>query len=197
MGKDMKAIDIGLIQARRAKLISEIERYREGIATLEAKLSELEIAERIFAELSLEGAPATIVVSESHMSLEIDENKRTESEVSGDLEAKPKGLPPMTEMITEALKHARELGASGLEPAGMVSYIRGRYWPNAPTQAVGPIAWRMWKRGELEKRDSIYTLLGIDGESSTNGGAADFASGAESEELQFGPEPHAKTGRIL
>jgi hypothetical protein len=62
-------------------------------------------------------------------------------------------------MILEALRHGHSLGASGLDPAGLLSYIRGRYWPNAPTQAVGPIAWRMWKKdGTLEKHGSLYAI---------------------------------------
>jgi hypothetical protein len=172
----MRPIDIGIIQARRARLNEEVSQLRKAIldhqsaiASLETKLADLEIAERVFAELSLEGE-GTLVVSSAMMTMEINQEKRGENEESGHPEMKPEGLPAMTTMITEALKHANELGAIGLDPAGMVSYIRGRYWPNAPTQAVGPIAWRMWKREELEKHGSIYTLPMKISDSATNEG---------------------------
>jgi len=68
----MKAIDIGQIQARRARLMQEITQHREeisnhqrGIANheqaitlLEVKLADLDVAERVFAELEGETTDA-------------------------------------------------------------------------------------------------------------------------------------------
>jgi hypothetical protein len=59
----MKPIDLALIQARRAKIASEVAEettrfdglkqvHEARIGDLEAELGELEIAERIFAKLS-------------------------------------------------------------------------------------------------------------------------------------------------
>jgi hypothetical protein len=163
----MKAIDIGLIQARRAKLTSNIESHRSEIATLEAKLSELEIAERVFAELSLESDETVTVtgavtsVTDAHGS---NEQKRPDSDDivqlhrSGSKGNKPEGLPSIPDMILEAIRHTHGLGAPGLDPAGLTSFIRGRHWPSVLANVVGPTAWRMWKRGELAKDGSVYSL---------------------------------------
>lgn len=77
---------------------------------------------------------------------------------------KPDDIPPVSEMIEEALAHAHELGRHGLRPAEMLSYIQGKYWPTAywPTAGptdVGPIAWRMWHRSRLARyKDGTYGL---------------------------------------
>ena len=42
------------------------------------------------------------------------------------VERKPVNLPPMSEMITVALKDAAERGTSGLEPKEITDFIRGR-----------------------------------------------------------------------
>ena len=169
-GHDMKAIDIGLIQARRTKLADAITAHRNEITTLEAKLAELEIAERVFAELSLETIETITAVDDISAGMNVvhaDESSHrgdaeglTDARLhrSGSKGNKPAGLPSIPDMILEAVRHAQGLGASGLEPAGLTSYIRGRYWPNVPTNVVGPTAWRMWKRRELGKDDGVYSL---------------------------------------
>jgi hypothetical protein len=163
----MKAIDIGLIQARRAKLSVEMESYRAAISTLEAKLAELEIAERVFAELSLESDETVTIagvstnVTDPHRSNEQERpiaDEIVQLHRSGSKGNKPEGLPSIPDMILEAIRHTHGLGAPGLNPAGLISFIRGRYWPNAPANVVGPTAWRMWKRGELAKDGAIYSL---------------------------------------
>jgi hypothetical protein len=77
----------------------------------------------------------------------------TESLANGlDQSFKPNGIPTVPEMIIEAIKDANNSGNPGLGPRGLKSYIRGRYWPGMPDRVPGPIAWRMWKRGELGKK---------------------------------------------
>jgi hypothetical protein len=144
----MKPIDLALIQARRAKIASEmaeennrfegLQRIHEHrLADLEGELHELDIAERVFAKLSGETSAPTPAGSTG----------------------KPANTPPMTDMIREALEHARGLGTVRLRPAEILSYIQGKWWPNAEPNAVGPIAWRMWQREELAKfKDGTYSL---------------------------------------
>ena len=150
----MKAIDIGMIQARRAKLEADIARLREQISELEDKLAELALAERVFAELSLESNDP--IPTEPDTSAE--ESDATGTANGADHSRKPDGIPTMPEMIIEAIKHVNSMGAPGLDPVGLRSYIRGRYWPGMPDQAVGPIAWRMAKRGDLRNMGGIYSL---------------------------------------
>src|SRR6266446_2142473 len=154
----MKAIDIGMVQARRAKLDADIARLREEIAELEAKRSELDIAERIFAELSLEGDELNREPVVGDIAPE-EQTDTPEAPMNGeDHSRKPEGIPTVPDMIIEAIRHANSMGARGLDPKGLKAYIRGRYWPGMPDPVPGPIAWRMWKRGNLNKRGAIYSL---------------------------------------
>jgi hypothetical protein len=61
-------------------------------------------------------------------------------------------------MIVEALKDAKARGVRGLEPKQMADFIAGKYWANVPINAVGPIAWRMYSKERLAKRQSKYFL---------------------------------------
>jgi hypothetical protein len=155
----MRAIDIGLIQARRTRLATDIASHRQEIAALEAKLSELEIAEKVFAELALESADDTPHPPAPTLPPTLDEFMEGANLREKEYRAKPPGIPTVPEMIFEALRHAHGLGAQGLEPAGIASYIRGRYWPSAPPERITPIVWRMWKKDKkLEKDGTLYAL---------------------------------------
>jgi hypothetical protein len=162
----MKPIDIAMIQARRKKIdaaadaenqrfqsyLAEYQSELDGLKTRhEAQLAEhhrrlealtdeqdeLEIAEKVFTRLSGETAPG-------------EDGSR----------GKPAGIPPMTEMIKEALGHYAELGHPRQRPATILSYIRGKWWPDADNTDVGPITWRMWQRDQLTKyTDGTYAML--------------------------------------
>jgi len=132
-----RSIDIGLIQARRRKIAEALEqervRHEKVVAGLQTELEELTIAERVFVKLSSEGNAAS----------------QQETPVG-----KPEGLPAVSEMIKEALSHHLKLGSPGLAPAGMLSYIRGKWWPEATSNDVGPVAWRMEQNGSLERLET-------------------------------------------
>jgi len=53
---------------------------------------------------------------------------------------------------------SRSQGRKGLEPKDIAAEIAKRWWPNVTINAVGPIAWRMYKKGLLRKRESKYFL---------------------------------------
>jgi hypothetical protein len=74
------------------------------------------------------------------------------------VDRKPGGLPTMPEMIVQALKVAQANGGVGLEPKDITAYIANRWWPTVKSESVGPIAWRMFSRKELEKHGDLYTL---------------------------------------
>jgi hypothetical protein len=144
----MKPIDIRLIQARRNRIQAEIEaiqaEFEKRIVALKAEAKELDIAERVFSRLSLgDDAPNESTKSKAH----IDDGK-------------PEGIPAVSEMIKEALAYAVMQRATGLKPAAILAYIRGKWWPGAQSNDVGPIAWRMWQNDQLEKfEDGEYALL--------------------------------------
>lgn len=157
----MKPIDIALIQARRKKLDDEaaaenarfqwvlqehqraVDAHNQRLAEIAQESKELEIAEKVFAKLTKE-------VDEADLQPDGATN-----ETGG---RKPEGTPPVSEMIREALAHARTHGQRGLKPAEILSYVQGKYWPGARPTDVGPIAWRMWDRRSLEKRKGRYSL---------------------------------------
>ena len=65
----------------------------------------------------------------------------------------------LTAMILEAIQAHYRQGKRGLAPKEIRDEIAKMYWPEVTTEAVGPIAWRMMKRGELDKTpDELYTL---------------------------------------
>lgn len=72
---------------------------------------------------------------------------------------KPEDIPTVPQMIKRALKEAALTGATGQEPREITAFIKKTWWPQADINKVGPIAWRMWKRKELSKRGSKYSLL--------------------------------------
>lgn len=72
---------------------------------------------------------------------------------------KPPGTPTVPEMIVEVLLRPHLLGYPGLEPKDITAKIRERWWPDAPSQSIGPIVWRMWKKDKRLVRDgALYAL---------------------------------------
>ena len=143
----MKPIDMTMIQARRRALAEERERLLQAVQVLDAEAQELEIAERVFARLTLAG----------EVNLAGEGTLKADAQVIS--HGKPVGTPSMPEMIEEALAHSASFGALGLTPSGLLSYIQGKWWPAAKINNVGPIAWRMAQRGDLVKdKNGNYAL---------------------------------------
>jgi len=139
----VKPIDMGLIQARRKKIAEEYARLAEAMDALKNEEKELAVAERVFAKLSGAG-----------------DSRQRKGSKPNEPSGKPEGTPPVPIMIKEALAHALTLGAIGLKPGGLLSYIQGKWWPGVQANAIGPIAWRMAERKELMKlKSGEYALL--------------------------------------
>jgi hypothetical protein len=154
------------IQQERRKLESEVAALREVMAAKETRLSELVIAERVLT-----------TIGEAH---EIDQSPPPKKpgwsqERRG---PKPEGTPAVSEMIITVLRANQK--SRGLEPKEIADAIAARWWPDVTINAVGPIAWRMWKNGALTKRASKYSLPKNDEGSD--------ASTSEPSSSQGGPE---------
>lgn len=148
----MKSVNLSQIQARRKRIAEAIGEHESGIAALRAEDAELDVAERVFMRLATENDFRELAkIVGTGATAEAKAEQEAES-------GKPPGIPTMPDMIREALKHALSRNVLGLEPTDMLAYIRGRYWSTAQQQNVGPIAWRMHKRGQLLKRGSYYRL---------------------------------------
>jgi hypothetical protein len=73
--------------------------------------------------------------------------------------AKPESAPTIPAMIKEALEvAAKASGADGLRPKEMAEFIAKMYWPQVQSDRINPVAWRMWKAGELVKDGELYKL---------------------------------------
>jgi len=82
--------------------------------------------------------------------------ERQEQEIE---KRKPDDAPTVPEMILEVLLRPHLLDDPGMEPKDITAAIRERWWPDAPSSSIGPIAWRMWKKeGRLVKDGSLYSL---------------------------------------
>jgi hypothetical protein len=150
---------IKIIRARHRVISRQIEEAREALAALEAKAKDLETAERVLASLDLEE--------------ETDEAAAQDAaSVVTDGITKPSGIPTMPEMIFEALRDAKARGVSGLEPKEIAQFIAGRYWPEVTINSVGPIAWRLYSKAKLSKRNSKYSLPKVAQEAGETNAAA-------------------------
>src|ERR1700730_9336234 len=145
----------------------DVDLHPRRMAEIETELEDLRTAERVFAKLTQENG-------------EVDADRLSAATAAAGSYGKPAGIPSVPDMIEEALEHGRDMGAAGLRPAGLVSYIRGKYWPGAETSDVGPIAWRMWKRGDLRTTTGGYALHKSEPETENDGPISDrFVEGEE------------------
>lgn len=141
---------LDLILKRRADIQGVIADLTSRIDALRQELDELDVAERVLTRLggaeqgAVTGASATAFLGPAAERL-LDE---------APVVSKPPGIPTMPEMILEALASV----LNGLEPRDIMAYIAGKYWPEVRSELVGPIAWRMWKRGDLVKDGPRYKL---------------------------------------
>jgi hypothetical protein len=158
-----KTPKIRMIRDRRREVDEEMAQLRTRLAALEKDSQDLETAERVL--ISLGATDADDADDEQQQS-----PPKTGARIKGTngAAAKPTDIPTMPEMIISALRDARANGKRGLEPREMVEYIAAKWWPTVPSNAVGPIAWRMYGRHELTKRESRYFLPKFDEEASTS-----------------------------
>jgi hypothetical protein len=133
-----------MIQDKRRAISRQIVQQREVLTALEVQERNLEIAEQVLIGLEADAEP--------ELTLETEPSQETDSS------AKPEGIPTMPDMIIAALKDAKAKGQRGLEPKDMVAFIAAKWWPGVPINAVGPIAWRMYSKDKLTKRQSRYFL---------------------------------------
>ena len=135
--------ETNLIHDRRAEIASERERLQAEIDRLAKEEAELDVAERVIRNLEARSAFG-------------DAHKEIEAMASGQLGKKPTDIPTVPEMIVKVFE---QTGApDGLSPKEITEYIRMTWWPGASAAEVSPIAWRMAKRGQLQKEGSIYRL---------------------------------------
>jgi hypothetical protein len=127
-----------LLEYRRIEIGAEVTELSERLDALKAEDEELASAEHIlmrFGAVPVEPAGT-----------------------SGLGTRKPFGTLTTPNMIIVLLREAASQSKAGLEPREMQILISKRWWPTVKSEDVGPIAWRMWKDGRLEKTKSLYYL---------------------------------------
>lgn len=138
-----------LITARRQQIVAERAQHQDAIKVLDAEDAELTFAEQVVRRLS--GLALRTRIAES---VGIADGA---AQVSGTgALGKPADTPTMPEMIVVALNEARFAGLPGLTPKELASAIANRWWPGVTSTEVGPIAWRIAKRGQIEKVGKLY-----------------------------------------
>ena len=156
-----KTPKLRLLKDKQRDIDEQMARVRAMLADLETQASELKIAERVLASLSIDDEDdAALVVESVAVATGVGHaegvaNGHDETEHAS--VRKPDDIPTMPEMIRAAIENSAVTGR-GLEPKQMAEYIDKRWWPGVPPNSVGPIAWRMYKRRELAKRGGRYYL---------------------------------------
>jgi hypothetical protein len=141
------------VQYKRRVVSQKITQHREILATLEAQERDLEIAERVLAELETSPEPELALEPQPEVPQHV-----TLTAVDLVAGGKPEGIPTMPDMIFEALRDAKARGLKGLEPKDITAFISAKWWPDVKITNVGPIAWRLYKSERLTKRQSKYRL---------------------------------------
>jgi hypothetical protein len=159
--------DLKTIRAEKAKLLAAAARHEELAAKARAEAAEFETAERVWMKLFGSDNLDDLLSDGDQTMATISQMSDAELRSIGaganliEVRRKPPGIPPVPEMILEALRIAEAEGKPGLNPQGMVLYVRDKYWKEAGNPDIGSTAWRMWKDGRLAKPDensSIYVI---------------------------------------
>lgn len=141
---------ISIITARRKNLESEVASIMLRLDAIKAEQAELAVAERVLSRLTGD-ARGSVSASGASAASSVIGTATGQS-------AKPEGIPTMPEMIVTVLQNEALAGSRHLEPKDILERIAERWWPTVASENVGPIAWRMWKQGKLEKVGASYGL---------------------------------------
>ncbi|QSF54654.1 hypothetical protein [Brevundimonas fontaquae] len=141
-----------IVRDRLDEIEDELDRLNARIASLRAEAAELEVAQRVLARLHVDDEADDADLSRAVV-------PRPEAFLpTGGTRRKPTSLPAVTDMILKVLENAEKAGIDGLEPRIILAEIQRVWWPDASSESVGPIAWRMSQQGRLRKDGPVYSL---------------------------------------
>jgi hypothetical protein len=141
------------IRAKKEALLGSAAKYDALAAKARSEAADYEAAERVWLKL----APAA---QEGEESASAGPIARLFISHSSEAHSKPENLPPVPDMIIEALTEAaNNLNVDGLTPSALLVFVRQKYWPTAKSADVGSTAWRMWREGRLRRpTEGLYAL---------------------------------------
>jgi hypothetical protein len=168
----MSSDPLSMIKARREAIAQEITFLNNRIIRLRAELPELSVAERVLiklVEMDIKSSEKVSEPPEPEPPAPEPPDPDLEPDPLGEMgpegaalelprTRKPDGTPTMPDMILTILADEFRNGKRGMEPKEMTAIIADRWYPGVTTEAVGPIAWRMFKRGQLAKDGPLYLL---------------------------------------
>jgi hypothetical protein len=143
-----------IIFRRRAEIEREMQECRDRLQRLQSELPELDVAERVLTRLGGAQQDSLTAIPTQELLDTVADRLLDETPVV----SKPPGIPTMPEMIREAIHSWERIDPEGLEPKDILRFIAEKWWPEVRPELVGPIAWRMWKRGDLVKNGPRYGL---------------------------------------
>jgi hypothetical protein len=134
------------VRARLAEVVDLIGRHEVALAYLKQEHGELEIAVRVMDRF---------YERQSFGELLPPDRAAPEPDTG-----KPAGVPTVPHMIAEVLSLRALLDGPGaaLAPKEILAEIRRLWWPDARTNDVSPILWRLAKEGRLAKTGKTYSL---------------------------------------
>jgi hypothetical protein len=148
-------ISLQAIRAKKNELLSAAAKYDALADKARKEAADFEAAERVWFKMMPDLIESDGVVVEAPPGT----GKSRAGRLLEALQRKPAGIPPVPEMIIEALTESAERGAPGLTPMGLLSFIQAKHWPEAQSGDVGSTAWRMWKDGRLSRpHEGFYGL---------------------------------------
>ncbi|MDR3498351.1 MAG: hypothetical protein P4L72_03900 [Parvibaculum sp.] len=124
-----------VIAARRRELREDIERLRAELETLEARDAEYETAERVLASIG-GGAVKTETVTGVE-----------------DEQPVPATVP---DMIATVVQEAYAASRRGVTAGEIFATIQQRWKPDAKSDGVRPVIWRLTKAGRIKKKGKFY-----------------------------------------
>jgi hypothetical protein len=135
-------MELDLLTNRRREVMAEIARLKARMAAMETELAELDTAGKVIARLSGATWPPT--------------GQGNESQPPSPASREPKR--PMTAMIHAILEDAQKEGLDGLEPKNIARWVGEAFHFKPKGEYVSSIVWRMWQRGQVQKKGSLYYL---------------------------------------
>src|SRR5208283_6170789 len=135
------------IRAKKEALLATAAKYEAAALKARAEAADYEAAERVWLKL-IPGQE----VSEDDVAKPAGVGKAFLSVGGGPYvqvgepmvaHSKPLDVPPVPEMIIEALGFANR----PMTPNELLAFVRSKYWSTARNTDVGSTAWRMWKDG--------------------------------------------------
>jgi hypothetical protein len=136
------------ILEKKAALEAERNRIKTRLDMIDIEIADHETAIRIFQR----------VTGKVEQKLQPSKHVKKQKLEKQSLPTKPDGVPTIPEMITTILERAAAQGHRALQPKFFLRLIQSEWWPEAPSEHIGPTLWRMAKAGRLNKEGDYYSL---------------------------------------